>query len=198
MTGKTCKGFTHHHLLVKNKKRLSGIASGFRKNRSGAGFTLVEMLIVVLLFSVVMGTTTSVFTSALKLQKYNLSQQQLLNQTSYVIEYMGRAIRMAKTGGCVVNNYESTSSSLKFGTYNDHCWRFYLEEGRLKIDKDAETYFLTSDDFTVNDFEVTVSGDVSGSQPKVTIYFDIEGEVPGKENPRIKIQTTISQRNLNL
>jgi len=175
MIGKTCKGF-----------------------KSGAGFTLVEMLVVVLLFSIVMGTTTGVFASALKLQKYNLSQQQLLNQTSYVIEYMSRAIRMAKTGGCVPNNYEATSSSLEFGTYNDDCWKFYLADGRLKIDKDSGTYFLTSADFTVNNFEVTVSGDAVGSQPKVTIYFDIEGKVPGRENPRMKIQTTVSQRNLNI
>ena len=59
-------------------------------------FTLIEMLIAVVIFSIIIGAATGVFVSAIQLQKYNLAYQQLLDQTSYAMEYMSRAIRMAK------------------------------------------------------------------------------------------------------
>ena len=58
-------------------------------------FTLIEMLVAALIFSIVIGAATGVFVSAIKLQRYNLAHQQLLSQVSYAVEYMDRAIRMA-------------------------------------------------------------------------------------------------------
>ena len=166
------------------------------------GYTLIEMLVVVLLFSVIVGSATSVFASAIKMQKYNLSYQQLLNQTSYAIEFMSRSIRMAKKDsiGCIDgSNYQVTTSSVKFATYHNQCWEFYLEAGQLKMRKDGSNYDLTSDDFTVNSFSVSVTGDGADlEQPKVTISLDIEGNITTSESkPKINIQTTISQRNLD-
>lgn len=166
------------------------------------GYTLIEMLVVVLVFSVVIGSATSVFVSALKVQKYNLSHQQLLNQTSYVAEFMSRSIRMAKKDsmGCIDgSNYQETASSIKFVTYHNQCWRFYLENGTLKINKDGVVYELTSDDFTVNAFAVSVTGDGADlEQPKVTISFNVTGNISTDNKPEINIRTTISQRNLDL
>ena len=59
------------------------------------GFTLVEMLVSFAIFSIVIGISTGVFASMIKSQKYSLDTNQLLNQTSYFVEYMSRAIRMA-------------------------------------------------------------------------------------------------------
>lgn len=57
---------------------------------------------------------------------------------------------------------------------------------------------LTSDDYEIVDLEFAVSGDgADSSQPKVTILMEIQDKnLPDK--PRIKIQTTVSQRNLDL
>jgi len=174
---------------------------GIQNNMKSKGFTLVEMLVTVLIFSIIIGTGTGVFVSAIKLQKYNLTHQQLLNQTSYVMEYIARAIRMAKKDviGCIDgSNYLETANSIKFATYNDQCWKFFLENAQLKIDKDGIIYELSSSDFQVSSFTVSVSGDVADDnlQPRVTIFMEIEGQGPGSQ-PRLKIQTTISQRNLD-
>ena len=166
------------------------------------GFTLIEMLVAILIFSIIIGAATGVFASAIKLQRYSLTHQQLLDQTSYAMEYMSRAIRMAQkdtTGGCTGTankNYKSTGNDIKFVTYNNECWEFYVDGGQLKIDKNGTPYELTSGNFNVNSFNVIVPGDESEKQPRVTIFMEIQGEGLNPQ-PRIKIQTTISQRNLN-
>ena len=169
-------------------------------------FTLVEMLVSILIFSIIIGAATGVFVSAIKLQRYSLTHQQLLDQTSYAMEYMSRAIRMAQkdddTCGFSGENYGLVGSdSIEFKTYHGQCWRFFLEDERLKIDKDGDgpelPYDLTSDKFKVETFKVDVSGDEAEKQPKITIFMEVQGIGVGSQ-PRLRIQTTISQRNLNI
>jgi len=167
------------------------------------------MLITAVIFSIIIGIATGVFVSAIRLQKYNLAYQQLLDQTSYVMEYMSRAIRMAKRDeiNCIggSNYYEESGHSIKFATYHNECWEFFLEDStkRLKVWKEisGETneYYLTSDDFDVENFNVVVSGDETDDdlQPRITIFMEIKGEGSGNQ-PKIKIQTTISQRDLDI
>jgi len=150
------------------------------------GFTLVEMLVVALIFSIVIGAATSVFANTLKLQRYNLNQQQLVNQTSYAMDYMSRALRMAR------GNYTVNGSSIQFQTYHGQTWRFYLGSDTLKINQDGVIYDLTSNDFKVNSFNVSVSG----VQPMVTIDLEIEGKVLGNDKPKIRIQTAVSRRQI--
>jgi len=177
------------------------------KNR---GFTLVEMMVTLLIFSIIVGTTVGVFVSVIRIQKYNLSYHQLLAQTSYAIEYMARAIRMAKKNtdgicsGMADKNYEETHSGhgVRFETYHSpgQCWEFFLEEEKLKVLKNnEEKYDLTSGDFNVTSFNVVVSGDgADQEQPRVTVFMEVRGEGSAfQPGPRVRIQTTISQRNLD-
>lgn len=179
-------------------KRTYTIGFNMKTNK---GVSLIEMLITVLIFSLVMGTAAGIFASAIKLQRYNLKHQQLLNQVSYTAEYMSRAIRMAQKddGTCIDgSNYLETADSIKFATYHDQCWEFFLQNGQLKINKDGTVYELSSSSFQVSDFIVNVIGDgVDNLQPKVTIYLEITGIGSGYQ-PKVKIQTTISQRNLDI
>ncbi len=164
-------------------------------------FTLVELLVTALIFSIVIGAAMGVFVSSIKLQRYNLAHQQLLSQISYAVEYIDRAIRMARKDeiGCIDgSNYLETASSIKFATYHGQCWRFFLENGQLKIDRDGEEYDLISDDFEITSFNFQVFGDgIDNLQPRVTLSMDIKAKGSGPQ-PRIKIQTAISQRNLDL
>jgi len=163
------------------------------------GFTLVEMLVAILIFSIIIGAATGVFASAIKLQRYSLTHQQLLDQTSYAMEYISRAIRMAvkDNGSCFDTSNYDTSSGIRFKAYDGQCWRFYIDSDQLKIDKDGTVYNLISDKFKVGTFNVTVTGDEPEKQPKVTIFMEIEGQGAAPQ-PKLKIQTTVSQRNLNI
>jgi len=182
-------------------------------NKNNKGFTLVEMLVTVTIFSIVISISAGLLVSAIWLQKKGLDHQRLLDQTSYAMEYMSRSLRMAKedtSGGCIAvnTNYGITRSGegIKFlNANNGECWEFFREWNsdknvfQLKIDKNDGNgpYELTSTDLTVNHFNVQV--DSSSGQPKVTIFLDIEGKNSHFYSAsKIKIQTTVSQRDLNL
>lgn len=178
------------------------------------GYTLIEVLISVLVFSLISGAAFGVFALALRVQKYSLASQQLLAQTSYAMEYMSRAMRMAKRDdmGCIDgSNYDNPggdTSRIKFLDYKGECLEFFWEDTskQLKVNrwKDGARIFdaveLVSDDFEiVSPLNFEISGDEPGdnSQPRVTIYMEIKGKSTGYQ-PKIKIQTTISQRNLDI
>jgi prepilin-type N-terminal cleavage/methylation domain-containing protein len=177
----------------------------FKILNSNKGFTLIEMMVAVTIFAIIVSISIGLFVSAVRLHKYDLKYQNLLNQTSYVMEYMSRSLRMAeKSDGTICafsgENYNSTANSIEFVNSNDNkCWKFFLSaDKRLKIKKGSEEYYLTSDDLEVSFFNVSVSGDASGQQPKVTFYLDIQAKkklLPW--SAEIRIQTTVSQRNLN-
>lgn len=178
----------------------------FMKNR---GFTIIEMLVAMAVFSLVIGTTIGIFVWAVKAQRRALAHQQLLDSTSYIMEYMSRAIRMARKddldGDCLIGtkvNYEIThgGQGLKFKNYDNECQEFYLLDGRLRENIDGiDDLPLTASNFTVNSFKIDPSDSWDQDdtdQPRVTIYLEIQPK--GTDEPKIKLQTTISQRNLDV
>lgn len=177
---------------------------GIQNNMKSKGFTLIEMMVTVLIFSIVVGAVIGVFVSALQIQRYNLTYQQLLDQTSYAMEYMGRAIRMAVKDdgvGCISSglNYQGDTSRIKFVNYKGECQEFLLENNQLKVRFDSGGKIpLTSDDFNVTSLSFGISGesDADNLQPRVTIFMGIQG-TDSKVQPKIAIQTAISQRNLD-
>jgi prepilin-type N-terminal cleavage/methylation domain-containing protein len=167
-----------------------------------SGFTLVETLVAMAIFSMIVGAALGIFVTGVRSQRKVLASQQVLDQTSYVLEYMSRALRMAKKdllGNCIAanSNYALTGSGIKFKNYKNECQEFYLESGQLKESKNGGSGIaLTSSNLTVNYFGISSSGwlQTDNIQPSVTIFLD----VIGKEQAGIKIQTAVSQRNLDV
>lgn len=181
--------------------------SNFIKNK---GFTLVEMLVAVTVFILIVTAASGIFVSSLKAQRKSLASQQLLDQTSYIAEYMSRAIRMAKkdvAGECITAklNYEKTRSGkgLKFKNYQDICQEFFWDTAtnQLKEIKGGQENFLTSHSLQILALNIKLAGESQNddAQPRVTIFLDIKGKGEKPEmQPEIRIQTTISQRNLDV
>jgi len=71
------------------------------------GFTLIELIVVMAVFLFIIGAAIGIFISIVQNQKRVLSETQLLNQISYVEEYMSKALRMAKTAedSCILPGY---------------------------------------------------------------------------------------------
>lgn len=186
------------------------------------GFTLVEILVAVTIFVSVVAVASSLFVSAIQSQRRNLAYQELLDQTSYVMEYMSRSIRMAKRadGTCTVNsdyNYEAHTwnppwgdiTCLHFKNYKDECQYFclHLTSSRLMTatttnlsqpPPESEFTFLTSPDLTISSFNVIDKGWQKGDtlQPLVAIFLEIKDKE--QSSISIQIQTSISQRNLDM
>jgi type II secretory pathway component PulJ len=176
-------------------------------------FTLVEVLVAVGMFSIIVGTISGLFVSAISSQRKILATQELLDQVSYILEYMSRALRMAKkddisigeeTKDCCLSGYKvnyctSTGSDIIFRNYQNQCQRFYLSGNQIYEAKEGTSPLsLTSQFLKVNSLKFFLSGEnqIDNLQPRVVIFLEIEGR--GKNPPKIQIQTTISQRDLDV
>lgn len=188
---------------------------------SSKGITLIELIVALSIFALIVPVATGLLVSIMQNQRSLLTQQDLLNQANYAVEYMGRAMRdaikssgtdcLSKTG----ENYEAADcgggigTGIKFinHTDNDSCQEFclsgpngYLEE----IKNNGAATALTPGNYAVASFKIIISPDPSNIpaspkyQPRVTFYLDLKENTQASNPPEVKIQTTVSQRNLNL
>jgi len=187
------------------------------------GFTLIELIVAFGIFFIVAGSASWLFVEAVKAQKRTLAYQQVLDNVSYVMEYMSRTLRMAKKdtdGGCITPtngwvNYEDIGNGIRFLNYRGYCQEFYLQEigqeKRLVERKSTDKTFgnlglpvaLTSSQITVARFGIYdwgwaqgVSPEYENLQPKVTIFLESKELLEGV--PLVRIQTSVSQRNLDI
>lgn len=172
------------------------------------GFTLIELLISMTIFSIVMVSVINLFSAGIETQRKTLALQTLSNSTSYVMEYMSRTIRMAKKdlagiyidAGCNFENPNYDDSKILFVNYHQDRQEFILKNGQLKEKKGSASEFtaLTSNNFKVNKLSFKLFGECQEDelQPKVTIVMEIQTK---ETEPQIlNLQTTISQRDLDV
>ena len=179
------------------------------------GLTLIELLVATTMLSLVISAVVVIFTAGIRGQTRNLASQELSDQTSYAIEYMSRALRMAKkdiAGDCagIGFNYKKNDddTSIEFLNYEDECQKFYstTTDGVSKLVEqvgEGSPVDLTSSELEVVSFKVGPDDswdDLDDLQPRVTMLFDIKSNASGvkdSQKPEIVIQITVSQRNLD-
>lgn len=197
------------------------------KNPKNRGFSLVEILVAVLIFSIITSALLGVFASAIRGQRHSLAYNQMLDQMSFTMENMSRMLRMARKElpdspgpNCTHwdtpplqdgENYVVTDTSIKgilFRNYRNKCKMFFVfngvlydyEEGRMTGATLIETLPLTPDDVVVSDFNIGPPlgwAESDDLQPRVTIMLEIKHKNFPSSAP-VRIQTTISQRDLDL
>lgn len=173
---------------------------------SHKGFTLVELLVGVVVFSLIGAIASGVLVSGLRAQRKSLAYQELLDQTSFAMEYMSRSLRMARkelsAPACLSENglnYEKTrgGKGLKFINYQGNCQEFFWDSNDDQFKEDKTGYVeplpLTSSNLQITSFNIKLKGESQDDedQPRATFFLEIEG----KEESKISIQTTVSQRN---
>ncbi len=175
-------------------------------------YTLIEILVAVSLFFIVMSSLTGFFLGAITSQRKSLASQELIDNVSYTLEYISRAIRMAKKDdvngiNCLSGNkvnFEIThgGQGVKFRNYKDECQEYFLETGVLKESKNTVINNLTSSNLEVISFKIGSQSSWDQDdheQARVTLFLEVKNKSQKPElQPTIKIQTTISQRNLDV
>ncbi len=174
------------------------------------GFTLIEMLVATAVFILVGGVALNLLVSSIGAQRSALESQTLVDQVSFVAEYMSRAIRQAEKNisnlhDCLESgfnlNYEVSGGGqiLTFLDKDEICREFSLGGDAIRERRSGDhaaanfgAYIpLTSDDILVQDLRFLVEGEGQDDtiQPRVTFLIDAEG---------MKLQTTISQRRFDV
>lgn len=177
----------------------------FLKNNSGT--TFLEIIVSISLFAVAILSVLEIFTIVLDSQRNAIASRNINENMLYAFEIMGKELRMAHidSGDCLdvgdTNIYDVNASKdeLFLKNYHNECIHYYLEDNRIKVDKDSTSNslsgYLTPDEIKVSNLKFIVQDNYHTKQSMVTMKMDIEtvgGKVKNKEE--MKIQTTISSR----
>ena len=179
------------------------------------GFTLVELLVGVAIFSLVGGASINLLVSGLSIQRDSFEKQQLFDQTSLLGEYMSRALRQARKElglGCLSPskvNYQITLSGkgIRFIDKDSKCREFFFDDtgsyGILREDTDvfdaapSTLVNLTSNDLDVEALNFSLQGadQTDTLQPRATFSLHVKAR---GSTPALFFQTTISQRRFDV
>jgi len=184
-----------------NKRTHSSIA------RSTAGFTLVEMMVAVSLFSIVMTVSVGSLLSMVDANRKAQALQSVMNNLNVALDGMVRNIRMGGTYHCGTSDETSKitlseaadciqgGDLLSFEAFgkskNDVSdqWVYWFDNGRLYKSEDARatTLPITAPEIQIDSFRIFVTGsegtlndDGDTVQPKVV--FSIQGTAGSAEN----------------
>jgi len=172
------------------------------------GFSLMEIIVATFLLTVVLGGAFTFLSFGIRVQGDSLGSQVLIDETSFVAEYMSRAMRQAKkdTGvGCITSgfNYELVSASeIKFLDKDGIC-RIIKQTtsagyGIIEEDKGTGTFRnLTGPDIDVLEFRFELEGETQADdiQPRATFFIHA---ISRTSNAEIYFQTTVSQRDFDV
>ncbi len=195
---------SNHNLIKKKGFIRAPLSKG--KSKSGAGFTLIEILVAISVFSIIIGSISGILVFSIREQRKILTYQTILDQTSYALEYMSRALRMARkqlspneecSATCLSQiglNYElfDENQELRFQNYECICQRFFIQNGQLMEQRswqfqnedivdptgDNPPIPLTSTDIQINylNFDLSGQNQIDNLQPRTTFYLEIEGK----------------------
>lgn len=180
-------------------------------NNTNKGFTLLEMLVAATIFSIAIGSLSSLFVMGTRGQRNVFATQNLVSNTRYALEYMSRQIRMAQrddNGSCTGTPRTTFAAAPSFLTFLDskgNCVIYRKAGGKIEQDPgDGSNLALTSDDIQVLRLDFEVQGETAkdGLQPRVTVFIEADpvglGGLGAGAFPGIQLQTTVSTRNLDV
>lgn len=190
-------------------------------NQKIKGFTLVETLVSLLIFGFISVILVNIFVSVLSSQRRILQNQELINSSSYALEYMTNMIRMAQNDedgfctGTLKKNYtlSGPEDSITFLIYDSKslsykCVQFLLQGTAIKVKKSTNENVnnlgiaqpITSSSVKVTGLTFATTGNVVPDtlQPKVTVMIKMETNTSFSNAPSVIIQTSVSQRKLDI
>jgi prepilin-type N-terminal cleavage/methylation domain-containing protein len=180
------------------------------KKETKKGFTLIEMMVSVTIFAIVMVVSLGAILTILDSNRKSRTLTEVMSNLNFSLESMTRSIKTGVDPGgdsTVLYTYAIRPESSGFvfekieykRLEDEDTGRGYIAR-RVGVDENSSSPWvpITSELIDIQNFNFLISGIVANNQPRIQIY--LKGEV--QTSPKIKsafaIQTTISQRKLNL
>ncbi len=177
---------------------------GYVSKQKDKGFTLVEMLVAIALFSIVLVVILGSIITVIDINRKSQSLTVVMNDLNFSMESFTRSIKTGKVdggwyNGCrdgcmniIVRNQELEDIEYNLVTNSDTGFGMITR----KVDGGSEIS-ITSSQIDVQVFEVfSFSG--ASRQPRVMILIGGEVWTSPRISSEFKIQTSISQRDLDM
>ncbi len=208
------------------KRALNFLIGTDKMKKNEKGLTLIEILVVMGVFSGLMIIISGIFLVNFRMQRRTLAIQKTMGEVSYAIEYIGRAARMAQIdeeGDCLGEDnwgftYKTISNpgnGIKFIDYKEECIRFYLDDNGngeqlikkgIKENGSWESHDLTSGLLEIETFDIQTNVDAADPdaveealyrhQPSITLTMKFKETEA--EWWEGSIQTTVARRKLEI
>lgn len=168
----------------------------FFPKKEKAGFTLIEVMVSVTIFSIVMIVAVGSLYSVINANRKAKSLSLIVNNLNLAFESMIRDLRTGSEYDVVGSG--EIGDRIDFKDKNGDDTTYYLSGNTIqKIEENGVTGAVTSDEVTVEDMEFRLIGGGSGDgQPIVLLH--IKGAAgDGKTSSEFNIQTLITSRTLD-
>ncbi len=158
------------------------------------GFTLIETMVAVVIFTVVMSLVLAVFMINVKNQRVSMYRQKLITETSHIMNHMAEEMMDGSNYG--YNSGEISFLNAEGGSVN---YKRYYDSGngiwRIRETQGGVSRYITSEILEVKSFFAnTDKGIMSGE--KITFILETETRTGEDEDDKagIRLQTTIISR----
>lgn len=165
-------------------------SNGARKRKTSlTGFTLMELVVALAVFSVVIAITMTIFSWVTQGQRKIIALQNVQENTRYVTEAMAKEIRMG-TKYSVLEGGKSLRFTNQFG--EQIIYSLNPDTNRIEKERDGvDLGPITSDDIKISNLEFDRIAGSGNQQERVTLTMTVEG-TGGKTEQQAKIDLQIS------
>jgi len=182
---------------MKANRNKNGLPStSFSKSKSGAGFTIIELIISTALFVTLVSISSGAFVQTLRNQRIVTRLSESMSNTTFVIEQISREIRTGfsfnvsggSNGGDKLQFINSSGETISYKLIDSGIAR--CEGSSCASDNKYDA--LTSERVEIDNLKFIPQGVSSGDgePPRITILISILGG----NDIKVQLQTTISSR----
>lgn len=181
------------------ERELFKSGAGSADSRLVSGFTIVETLIVMFVFSLIALIVSAVLVRALDIERRSIASQAIQENILAIMELMAKEIRVSQILNQDNNCAGTKSAQLSITHPLDGSIIYRLNaQGAVERVVGSTVYVLSSSDVIINGLGFCVFGtaNATDNQPaRITILLSIVSNTSGPATT-IKVQTTVTSRNL--
>ena len=166
------------------------------QNKKQFGFTVVEVLVTSLIFSIIAMAVSAIFIQIINLERRAFSVQKIQDNALLVLEEMSRDMRVSRISNQESPNCTATTITLVHPLKGIVVYR--VSSGTVQKSVNSGSYVDISSsnvDFTRMNFCILGSLNTDNQSPRVSIVTSVQNRT-GREIMQINLQTTTTSRNV--
>ncbi len=178
-----------------------------KEDRSLEGFSLIELIVAVSLFTVIILSSTSIFKMVIDSQRSAIATQNVQESLKYFLEVTGKEIRMAQKNENIclgigeeetyVVGQENGADTLYFRNYYDECVKYSLvvdgDSRRFKVTRNTDSGNISPAKISLDDLQFILTTANNG-QPMITMSIKAHALGVALARSEMTLQTSITSR----